>query len=604
VNGTMAIEVGVGPGGRSESPDVRKSQRENESLKLFISNRHFPVNAQKIIPLAVIILLVAFQLFISTNLGGGALVVEETHPRDTSMIQTARPKDEEERVLEETKVQPEKPSKTNKHQKKASETQSTGSSKDYVGLHTKKASETQSTGSSKDYVGVHTKTASKTQSTGSSALKPQELPEQASAMQDQFRTHMVKAFESHSERKKRLRKKSQADTDPQSKGATLKEDQLLKPPRDLALETTKGKEVLPKAVKVEPPTAAKEDSLKTRKRKEPSESVKEESPKPVKEKPKTAESPRREKKQVEPAAVQILTIQEEPRALFAYVYVVSGCDPTDPVYRSYLYAIMIATRILRSVGSTSDVVVLIGMKRRRGQTPTDLPDEDIEMLMAMKIRPIYIPASYDTRFYQKRLEKFLVFGLTEYKRVLYMDPDVLPLANLDYLMELSVMGVLRQNVILVGSREPAIGAFFMARPFKNALNQINVVIEKRRKSGEQYGEPFFDPVKGWGRGIEQSDPWENSQGTRGTNWTFFAGYADQGLLYHWTKYHMKSVSILKHDKIENWGWGRDGNVTLVNVIDSDEAFAGAKPPMFPNNPGRHPFCGAYNSRNSLLLICV
>jgi hypothetical protein len=39
----------------------------------------------------------------------------------------------------------------------------------------------------------------------------------------------------------------------------------------------------------------------------------------------------------------------------------------------------------------------------------------------------------------------------------------------------------------------------------------------------------------------------------GTNWTFWAAFADQGLLYHYTKYARRSVTIILADRVQNWG---------------------------------------------------
>ena len=82
---------------------------------------------------------------------------------------------------------------------------------------------------------------------------------------------------------------------------------------------------------------------------------------------------------------------------------------------------------------------------------------------------------------------------------------------------------------------------------------------------------FFDfgillPIQGWGHVITQPDYWKNIKGRVGSNWTWYGVEADQGLLYYWTKYVKKSVSIITRDDVEQWDsddWDTDANGTLV-----------------------------------------
>jgi alpha-N-acetylglucosamine transferase len=46
--------------------------------------------------------------------------------------------------------------------------------------------------------------------------------------------------------------------------------------------------------------------------------------------------------------------------------------------------------------------------------------------------------------------KFHVYSMTEYQRVLYLDSDILPMANLDYLFDLSMQGVLKPTFLISG----------------------------------------------------------------------------------------------------------------------------------------------------------
>jgi lipopolysaccharide biosynthesis glycosyltransferase len=50
---------------------------------------------------------------------------------------------------------------------------------------------------------------------------------------------------------------------------------------------------------------------------------------------------------------------------------------------------------------------------------------------------------------------------------------------------------------------------------------------------------------------------------------FEGGFADQGLLYHWVKYHRKSYTQIYPEYVEDWGQDKYGNVTMLNVTSND-----------------------------------
>jgi hypothetical protein len=72
--------------------------------------------------------------------------------------------------------------------------------------------------------------------------------------------------------------------------------------------------------------------------------------------------------------------------------------------------------------------------------------------------------------------------------------------------------------------------------------------------------PHFDRTVGWGHVFasgdndgNNNDNYELLDHTKYTQWAFHGDFADQGLLYQWVKYEEKSVSIIFHDGIQNWG---------------------------------------------------
>ena len=147
----------------------------------------------------------------------------------------------------------------------------------------------------------------------------------------------------------------------------------------------------------------------------------------------------------------------------------------------------------------------------------------------------------------------------------------MPLGNLDYLFDLSLSGTLKENVVVAGSLEPANGGFFMLRP--GLYDELQGIIRKREETSltiEDNNKRYkFDELRGWGHVIEPPDYWiARRPGQRGTNWTFHFAFSDQGLLYHWVKYHRQSVSIIFADKVENWASDASGMVRLEEVLSS------------------------------------
>jgi hypothetical protein len=278
----------------------------------------------------------------------------------------------------------------------------------------------------------------------------------------------------------------------------------------------------------------------------------------------------------------------EKNAPYAYAFVIGGCDPQRPSYRNYIYDIIISSYVLRERGSKADVVAFFQMSFH--SKATALPKEDIRLLDAMQVKIKYIPKSRDESFYRVMLDKFRILGMTEYRRVIFLDGDVVPLVNLDYLFELSdpahtsTPTILMENLVVAGSQEPANGGFFMLAPHAGALQQINRIIQTREEHArsnkesvpnetrQQKADKHFDAVQGWGHVIDPSTGdagWvTNDDDISGTNWTFWAAFADQGLLYHYTKYVRKSVTIVLADRVQNWGTttevGTDGNGTAAD----------------------------------------
>ena len=111
------------------------------------------------------------------------------------------------------------------------------------------------------------------------------------------------------------------------------------------------------------------------------------------------------------------------------------------------------------------------------------------------------------------LEKFRLSDLTDYSRVMYLDYDIMPTCNLDYLFDLSdplpeSSGLtssaiddtidatirLKENIILAYQSEPSSGGIFVLKPNATDYSHIQrIIYEKEVRSLEQ-PYPHWDPI--------------------------------------------------------------------------------------------------------------
>ena len=258
--------------------------------------------------------------------------------------------------------------------------------------------------------------------------------------------------------------------------------------------------------------------------------------------------------------------KKKPFRKWAYAFLIGGCNSKKAQYKGFLYNAVVAAHILKKQSnSRADIVLMIQMSVSTDET--ELPQEDLDLIHHLDIKLKYIPKfrfAVSETFYALQLEKFRILELEEYSRVIYMDSDVMPYCNMDYMFELSERRkaknrLLKENAILSWKVEPSNGGFFMLEPGREKYNQLQAIIErKERKALTQQW--HWDRIEGWGHTIKE---WR-SQRSSGTNWTFHAAFADQGLLYYYTKFHQQSVSQIIGWEIEQWG----KNITSTNESGS------------------------------------
>lgn len=150
---------------------------------------------------------------------------------------------------------------------------------------------------------------------------------------------------------------------------------------------------------------------------------------------------------------------------------------------------------------------------------------------------------------------------------------------MDYLFELSMKGVLKENLVIAGKSEPASGGIFILAPKEGSWDRILEIIREKEARGRALPYPHWNATLGWGHALEEGDDMEFLDPTKNNKtWLFYGAYADQGLLYHWTKYEEKSVSIVFARLIQNWGSDENGKARKESeiLLDNLEKEGGVK----------------------------
>jgi hypothetical protein len=139
---------------------------------------------------------------------------------------------------------------------------------------------------------------------------------------------------------------------------------------------------------------------------------------------------------------------------YAYAFVMGGVNEQSGNYLGMFYNILIATYILDKEGSTADVVVYVQMSA--DSALTELPEDNTRLLEQLGVKIIYLPKPEVENFHQIIMQKMVVLELVQYRRVLFLDTDVMPLCNLDYVFHLSdgPNPILKSNLIIALSGSP------------------------------------------------------------------------------------------------------------------------------------------------------
>jgi hypothetical protein len=255
-------------------------------------------------------------------------------------------------------------------------------------------------------------------------------------------------------------------------------------------------------------------------------------------------------------------------APYAYIFLLAGCDPNNPSYRGFLFNILISTELLlKEFQSQAHVVVLVRLAPDTNHTRLAPVEESWLHAVGARIRYLPPPRERET-FQEIQLLKFHVLELVQYQRVLYLDSDVMPVCNLDYIFQLSVQGVLRENMVVAWTQEPANGGFFLLTPKEGAYAFLLQIVQRQKETSQYLPLPHFDKIQGWGHAIGPNDQWHSFQRRQsGHKWSFYAAWSDQGLLYHYVKYVQRTVSIVLGKTVHNFKPGPNGTVVLAEELN-------------------------------------
>ena len=252
---------------------------------------------------------------------------------------------------------------------------------------------------------------------------------------------------------------------------------------------------------------------------------------------------------------------------YAYVWIIGGVHEDRPSYKGFVFDILISATVLRKAGSTADFWIFVRLSPdSKCETMTA---EDVRLLNAVGIQIKYLGKPEKESFSQLVYDKFLTINMTDYKRVMFLDADILPLTNLDYYFHLSdpnyeeAPTVLKPNFIMATRGEPCNTGMFYVEPNESIFKQYNHAVEttikkatlanlNKTKSERRPGDHLMDRKDGWGYNFrENGDQWEGIKKS-GNLWLFHAAHSDQGQMYYVAKFLYKDVSIAIGRKVQNF----------------------------------------------------
>lgn len=201
----------------------------------------------------------------------------------------------------------------------------------------------------------------------------------------------------------------------------------------------------------------------------------------------------------------------------AYVTLISGLD-TNYYYRGYLYNALIMKKALKTLGSTADFIAMIGYS----DSNTEPYESDMELLRRNGIITYALPRLLKTRhklgFAEMALLKITPYSFIQYKRIQFLDGDVMPTRNMDCFFNLDY------NTFTIGAVSPLNSGWFLGIPDIKAYNYM------KERALWRLGRDW-DSSNGWKEKMPKSLTFRG--GKPCTKWEFNGADMDQGLFTHY-----------------------------------------------------------------------
>ncbi len=255
--------------------------------------------------------------------------------------------------------------------------------------------------------------------------------------------------------------------------------------------------------------------------------------------------------------VPATTMDTATNSPYAYTWIIGGIHEDRPSYKGFIWDVATSVNVLRKAGSKADFWLLVRLSPDSKQST--MPEEDLNLLTNMGVHVNHLEKPLTETFSQLMYDKFLILNMIQYKRILFLDADTLPMTNMDYLFHLSdpdnkdMPTLLKPFLIYATRGEPANGGMFMVEPSSELYQEYLKVIQKQHESAKTLPYPHFDRGIGWGYNFRKNnDQWEGIK-KNGKRWDWWGAHVDQGLMYYISRLlQPKGVSIAIGPKVQNW----------------------------------------------------
>ena len=246
---------------------------------------------------------------------------------------------------------------------------------------------------------------------------------------------------------------------------------------------------------------------------------------------------------------------------YAYAWVLDEINGDKP---GFVWKFFTSANFLRREGSESDFWVFARLSPN--STLEELPDEVNRMFRALNVNVILLDKTKEQSFTQLVYDKFLTINMADYKRVMFLEGNMMPRTNLDYIFHLSdpddqdTPTLLKPNLIMATRADPCNIGMIMVEPLQENLQQYLDIV---RRSAKTLSHPHFHSDER--RGIffkEMGDLCEsvNIRNRKQSRWR--TSHSDQGLMYIYAIYILGDVSIAIGDRIQNFRRGPKENLPI------------------------------------------